>query len=227
MGSLTPDLIRFPTSWFAANDNDDLTMPSYSYETSFTSEFSASNTSSTSSSSANKMSRASSVSSELDELLYQSFNMTDKDKRRLFREFYYPPRISASGNYYPRFKVQGDSQTGTSHVSYLARPYFSYLVPSCYPGYSKYVYITKLNWRYNREHSWRQTTKDTAPQGESHIKSKILTQTNIDGPCHDVQFTFTVFSSPSRFWWFFTNVLDSSSISINQYEKLSYFSKSH
>merc|ERR1711970_1482528 len=111
------------------------TMPSFSYETSFTSEFS---TSSTSSSSANKMSRASSVSSELDELLYQSFNMTDKDKRRLFGEFYYPPRISASGNYYPRYKVQGDSQTGTSHVSYLSRPYFSYLVPSCYPGYSKY-----------------------------------------------------------------------------------------
>jgi len=71
--------------------------------------------------------------------------MTDKDKGRLFREFYCPPRISASGNYYPRYKVQGDSQTGTSHVSYLARPYFSYLVPSCYPGYSKYVYITKLN----------------------------------------------------------------------------------
>merc|ERR550519_1415500 len=45
--------------------------------------------------------------------------MTDKDKRRLFREFYYPPRISASGNYYPRYKVQGDSQTGTSHVSFI------------------------------------------------------------------------------------------------------------
>merc|ERR1719206_1142272 len=63
----------------------------------------------------------------------------------LQREFYYPPRISASGNYYPRYKVQGDSQTGTSHVSYLSRPYFSYLVPSCYRGYSKYVYVTKIN----------------------------------------------------------------------------------
>jgi len=153
MGSLTPDPIRFPTSWFATYDNDDLTMPSYSYETSFTSEFSTSNTSSTSSSSSSKMSRASSVSSELDELLYQSLNMTDKDKGRLFREFYCPPRISASGNYYPRYKVQGDSQTGTSHVSYLARPYFSYLVPSCYSGYSKYVYITKLNWCYNWENT--------------------------------------------------------------------------
>merc|ERR1719494_1262757 len=63
---------------------------------------------------------------------------------RLYREFYYPPRISASGNYYPRYKVQADSQTGTSHVSYLSRPYFSYLVPSCYRGYSKYVYVTKF-----------------------------------------------------------------------------------
>merc|ERR1711971_224506 len=140
MGSPTPDPIRFTT--IRNENNENTTMPGYSYETSFTSEFS---TSSTSSSSANKMSRASSVSSELDELLYQSFNMTDKDKRRLYREFYSPPRISASGHYYPRYKVQGDSQTGTSHVSYLARPYFSYLVPSCYPGYSKYVYVTKRN----------------------------------------------------------------------------------
>merc|ERR1711971_582472 len=119
MGSPTPDPIRFTT--IRNENNENTTMPGYSYETSFTSEFS---TSSTSSSSANKMSRASSVSSELDELLYQSFNMTDKDKGRLYREFYSPPRISASGNYYPRYKVQGDSQTGTSHVSYLARPYF-------------------------------------------------------------------------------------------------------
>merc|ERR1712172_166706 len=98
MGSPTPDPIRFTT--IRNENNENTTMPSYSYETSFTSEFSTS--SSASSSSANKMSRASSVSSELDELLYQSFNMTDKDKRRLFREFYSPPRISASGHYYPR-----------------------------------------------------------------------------------------------------------------------------
>merc|ERR1719192_109402 len=121
------------------NDNNEKTMLSFSYETSFTSEFFSS------SSTESRMSRATSVSSELDELLYQSFNMSDKDKTRLYREFYYPPRISASGNYYPRYKVQGDSQTGTSHVSYLSRPSFSYLVPSCYRGYSKYVYITKLN----------------------------------------------------------------------------------
>merc|ERR1712240_136546 len=54
------------------------TMPSFSYETSFTSEFSSS------SSTESRMSRATSVSSELDELLYQSFNMSDKDKMRLY-----------------------------------------------------------------------------------------------------------------------------------------------
>merc|ERR1712189_45345 len=111
MGSLTPDTNRFAT--IIRNEKTTTTMPSFSYETS---EFS---TSSSSSSSANQMSRATSISSELDELLYQSFNMTDKDKRRLFREFYYPPRISASGNYYPRYKVQGDSQTGISHHTQL------------------------------------------------------------------------------------------------------------
>merc|ERR1711928_8205 len=94
MGSLTPDSIRSTNP----NDNNEKTMPSFSYETSFTSKFSSS------SSTESRMSRATSVSSELDELLYQSFNMSDKDKMRLYREFYYPPRISASGNYYPRYK---------------------------------------------------------------------------------------------------------------------------
>merc|ERR1712010_343457 len=125
--------------------------------------------------------------------------MTDKDKGRLFREFYCPPRISASGNYYPRYKVQGDSQTGTSHVSYLARPYFSYLVPSCYPGYSKYC--------------------PSRRKSQSHIESKILTQTNIDCPCHDVHLLVD-------FDDIFTNVVDSSPIPINKYENLSYFTDS-
>merc|ERR1711953_907772 len=126
MGSLSVDPIRFATPTILKRHT---TMPSFSYETSFTNEFSSSSSSSatSSSSSATGMSRASSVTSELDELLYQSFNMGDKDKKGLFREFYSPPRISASGNYYPRFKVQGDSQTGTSHVSYLSRPYFRQL----------------------------------------------------------------------------------------------------
>merc|ERR1711948_163816 len=75
MGSLTPDSILSTNP----NDNNEKTMPSFSYETSFTSEFSSS------SSTESRISRATSVSSELDELLYQSFNMSDKDKMRLYR----------------------------------------------------------------------------------------------------------------------------------------------
>merc|ERR1712076_162879 len=115
------------------------TMPTWAYETTMT-------TSSSSSSARSKSeSRCSSVSSELDEEFYSGLNLTDQERLRLAREFYYPPHIAFSGNYYPRYKTKGDSHTGTSHVSYLSRPYYSYLVPSRYSGYSKYVYITKIN----------------------------------------------------------------------------------
>jgi|ERR1711864_63741 len=100
--------------------------------------------SSSSSSSSSSASSASSASNELDELFYMSMNMSDQDKIRLGREFYSPEPISLSGNYYPRYKVKGNSHTGTSHVSYLSRPYYSYAVPSRYSGYSKYVYINKI-----------------------------------------------------------------------------------
>merc|ERR1719167_797181 len=116
------------------------TMPSYSYETTMTTT-----SSSSSSSRAKSESRCSSVSSELDEEFYSGLNLSDRERLRLAREFYYPPHIAFSGNYYPRYKTRGDSHTGTSHVSYLSRPYYSYLVPSRYSGYSKYVYITKIN----------------------------------------------------------------------------------
>merc|ERR1712243_430775 len=115
------------------------TMPSYTYETTM------STSSSSSSSRAKSDSKCSSVSSELDEEFYSGLNLTDQERLRLAREFYYPPHIVFSGNYYPRYKTKGDSHTGTSHVSYLSRPYYSYLVPSRYSGYSKYVYITEIN----------------------------------------------------------------------------------
>merc|ERR1719397_1143498 len=81
----------------------------------------------------------------LDEEFYSGLNLSDQDRLRLAKEFYYPPHIAFVGNYYPRYKTRGDSHTGTSHVSYLSRPYYSYLVPNRYSGYSKYVYITKIN----------------------------------------------------------------------------------
>merc|ERR1712002_170330 len=113
-------------------------MASYDFTTTTT------NYSSSSSYSSSSNERSSSVSSELDELLYSSMNMSPKDKRRHWREFYYPQHIAITGNYYPRYKVTGDMQTGTSHVSYLSRPYYNYMVPSRYKGYSKYVYINKM-----------------------------------------------------------------------------------
>merc|ERR1712181_171190 len=107
---------------------------SYTYETTMATSKSSSSSS-----------RCSSVSSELDEEFYSGLQLSDQERLRLAREFYYPPHIAFCGNYYPRYKTKGNSHTGTSHVTYLARPYYSYLVPSRYSGYSKYVYITKMN----------------------------------------------------------------------------------
>ena len=75
------------------------------------------------------------------------------DRPRLGREFFTPEPISITGNYYPRYgwkgfkinvvfpalpryRVTGNMETGSGHVSYLARPYYSYKVPSRY-GFSK------------------------------------------------------------------------------------------
>merc|ERR1712076_146214 len=70
------------------------TMPTWAYETTMS-------TSSSSSSARSKSeSRCSSVSSELDEEFYSGLNLTDQERLRLAREFYYPPHIAFSGNYY-------------------------------------------------------------------------------------------------------------------------------
>merc|ERR1712133_146937 len=126
-------------------DTNDIKMATCAYDTS--SSFESSYSSSFSSSSSSSSSRSSSVdkmaaSSELDELLYKAMNMSSTDKARMFREFYLPYHIALTGNYYPRHKITG-MERGTCHVSYLARPYYSYRVPSCYRGFSKYVYIRK------------------------------------------------------------------------------------
>merc|ERR1719260_745794 len=109
-------------------------MATCAYETS--SSFESSYSSSSSSSSSSR-------SSSVDELLYKAMNMSPKDKARMFREFYLPYHIALTGNYYTRHKITGGMERGTCHVSYLARPYYSYRVPSCYRGFSKYVYIRK------------------------------------------------------------------------------------
>merc|ERR1711964_17238 len=79
---------------------------SYTYETTMS-------TSKSSSSRSKSEARCSSVSSELDEEFYSGLNLSDQERLRLAREFYYPPHIAFCGNYYPRYKTRGDSHTGT------------------------------------------------------------------------------------------------------------------
>merc|ERR1711955_50206 len=102
--------------------------------------FSASSSHSSSSSSSSSSVTTGAILDQLNQVLLTALRT---DKPRLWREFYYPERISLTGHYYPRNRVTGASQTGSTHISYLARPYFSYKVPSKY-GFSKFVTIRKL-----------------------------------------------------------------------------------
>merc|ERR1712013_497610 len=103
---------------------------SYSYTSSSSSSFSRSSS----------QDRSIRASSQMPEELPSSMQV---DLPRFAREFYTPEPISVTGNYYPRYRITGNMETGTSHVSYLCRPYYSYKVPSKY-GFSKYITIRKL-----------------------------------------------------------------------------------
>ena len=48
-----------------------------------------------------------------------------------------------------RFRCTGGTQTGSCHVSYLARPYYFYSVPSKY-GFSKYCTVRKIGVWWER-----------------------------------------------------------------------------
>merc|ERR1712240_490987 len=105
-------------------------------------------TTTTTSSDSRKM-RAASAGSDLDDLYFKSFCMTDGDRFRMGREFFSPAPISLTGNYWPRYSNCDKSvpQTGSAYVTYLARPYFNYKTPSTYAskyGHSKYINIRKL-----------------------------------------------------------------------------------
>merc|ERR1712098_95491 len=80
------------------------------------------------------------ASSQMPEDLLKSIQV---DLPRFAREFYTPEPISVTGNYYPRYRITGAMETGTSHVSYLCRPYYSYKIPSRY-GFSKFITVRKL-----------------------------------------------------------------------------------
>eukprot|EP00092_Neocalanus_flemingeri_P097113 GFUD01123708.1.p1 GENE.GFUD01123708.1~~GFUD01123708.1.p1 ORF type:complete len:117 (-),score=16.28 GFUD01123708.1:507-818(-) len=103
-------------------------MASYSYSSS----------SSSRSSSSQEDSR--SLSSQLTDEMYDALKV---DRNRFQREFFTPEPISRTGNYYPRYKITGSMETGTQHVSYLSRPYYSYKIPSRY-GFSKFITVRKL-----------------------------------------------------------------------------------
>merc|ERR1712062_271137 len=85
-------------------------------------------------------SRSQRATSEISDRFYESMKT---DLGRLRREFYTPEPISLTGNYYPRYRITGSMETGSCHVSYLARPYYFYDVPSRY-GYSKFITVRKL-----------------------------------------------------------------------------------
>eukprot|EP00090_Calanus_glacialis_P019943 TRINITY_DN30615_c0_g1_i1.p1 TRINITY_DN30615_c0_g1~~TRINITY_DN30615_c0_g1_i1.p1 ORF type:complete len:112 (-),score=13.07 TRINITY_DN30615_c0_g1_i1:110-445(-) len=109
-----------------------------SYSTSSSSSFSSSSSHSSSSS----MSSTGDLKHKLSQLLLSALKT---DKPRLRREFYYPEHIALTGQYYPRYRVTGSSCTGSTlhRVSYLARPYYNYKVPSRY-GFSKFITVRKL-----------------------------------------------------------------------------------
>eukprot|EP00092_Neocalanus_flemingeri_P031339 GFUD01034035.1.p1 GENE.GFUD01034035.1~~GFUD01034035.1.p1 ORF type:complete len:120 (+),score=22.55 GFUD01034035.1:45-362(+) len=105
-------------------------MASYSYSSS----------SSSRSSSSQEDSRSMRATSQLSDRMYDALKV---DRNRFQREFFTPEPISRTGNYYPRYKITGSMETGTQHVSYLSRPYFSYKIPSRY-GFSKFIKVRKI-----------------------------------------------------------------------------------
>merc|ERR1711990_545876 len=119
-------------------------MPSYT-----SSSYTSTTTTTTCEGTKSRSMRAASAGSDLDDLYFKSFCMTDGDRSRMGREFFSPAPISLTGNYWPRYSNCDKSvpQTGSAYVTYLARPYLNYKTPSTYAtkyGHSKYINIRKL-----------------------------------------------------------------------------------
>merc|ERR1711953_413292 len=114
--------------------------PPHDNETFHRHEMETSYSCSYSSSSSMSRSRSARATSEVSDRFYESMKT---DLSRLEREFYTPEPISRTGNYYPRYRTTGAMETGSCHVSYLARPYSFYDVPRRY-GFSKFITVRKL-----------------------------------------------------------------------------------
>merc|ERR1712226_1362045 len=97
-------------------------MPSYT-----SSSYSLTTTTTTSEGTMSRTWGAASAGSDLDDLYFKSFCMSDGDRCRMGREFFSPAPISLTGNYWPRYSNCDKSvpQTGSAYVTYLARPYFN------------------------------------------------------------------------------------------------------
>merc|ERR1712203_1167849 len=104
-------------------------MPSY---TTSSTSYTSTTTMKTSEGTTSRSMRAASAGSDLDDLYFKSFCMTDGDRCRM-------ARYSNCDKSVP--------QTGSAYVTFLARPYFNYKTPSTYAskyGHSKYINIRKL-----------------------------------------------------------------------------------
>merc|ERR1712126_393171 len=63
--------------------------------------------------------RAASAGSDLDDLYFKSFCMTDGDRFRMGREFFSPAPISLTGNYWPSYKTPSTYASKYGHSKYI------------------------------------------------------------------------------------------------------------
>merc|ERR1712198_721453 len=74
-----------------------------------------------------------------------SYSSSSDDSRSMRASSVMPEQlVTALKVDYPRFRITGNMETGSAHVSYLSRPYFNYKVPSKY-GFSKYITV-RIIW---------------------------------------------------------------------------------
>merc|ERR1712222_295396 len=86
-------------------------MPSYTYTSTTTTTTSEGTTS--------RNMRAASAGSDLDDLYFKSFCMSDGDRCRMGREFFSPAPISLTGNYWPSYKTPSTYASKYGHSKYI------------------------------------------------------------------------------------------------------------
>merc|ERR1711875_60829 len=97
-------------------------MPSYT-----SSSYTSTTTTTTSEGTTSRSMRAASAGSDLDDLYFKSFCMTDGDRCRMGREFFSPAPISLTGNYWPRYSNCDKSVPDRLSLCHLPCPPLSQL----------------------------------------------------------------------------------------------------